>query len=126
MENLHNKQPRAALIAMIGGDPGERPPAGFYTHNIQREEDRIRELVDRIVDEACPVGMAKLLEQMINCVQVLDAETDLIVSELMDDVWRLANLNVLLVQLHTSKKNILEYRKELAVLREGDNLYVNK
>lgn len=108
---------RELLMAMTGGDP-----IGFYMHNIRREEERIRELVDRIVSEACPAGMAKLLEQMINCVQVLDEETDLIVSELLDDVWRLANLNHLLVQLHSSKRNILAYEKEIALLGQRMNV----
>ena len=113
----HNKQTnpshRETLLAMTGGDPGERPPVGFYTHNIRREEERIRELVEQLVSEACPVGMAKMLGQMISCVQVLDEETDVVVSELMDDVWRLANLNHLLGQLHSSKKRIGVYEQEL-------------
>src|SRR5690606_34610612 len=111
----HNKQSQMAeqeiLMAMTGGDPH-----GFYTHNILREEEKIRELVEQLVNEACPSGMAKMLEQMISCVQVLDEETDVVVTELLDDVWRLANLNHLLVQLHTSKRNIRAYEKEIALL----------
>ncbi len=108
----YNNQPQAVeqetLLALTGGDP-----VGFYMHNIRREEERIRELVEQLVSEACPVGMAKMLGQMISCVQVLDEETDVITNELMDDVWRLANLNHLLVQLHSSKKRIGAYEKEL-------------
>ncbi len=47
--------------------------------------------------------------------QVLDEESDVVVSELMDDVWRLAHLNHLLVQLHSSKKRLDVYEQELEV-----------
>ncbi len=110
----HNKQSkpshRETLLAITAGDP-----VSFYTHNIRREQEKIRDLVEQLVSEACPVGMAKMLEQMISCVQVLDEETDVMVSELMDDVWRLAHLNHLLVQLHSSKKRMDVYEQELEV-----------
>lgn len=108
MENIHEQQ-----AEVLNGDL-----RGFHQFRIQQERANIEALLDKICEEACPAGMAEVVQEMSWCLSVLAEETEINVNSLLTPLWRLSNLHHLLLMLSASKRNIRSHEKEMALLKK--------
>ncbi len=115
MKNIHDRQPQVHEMQGSGVNDGNQRGdlSGLCQLRIQWEKANIEALVDKICDEACPAGMAELVQEMSWCLNVLAEETEVNVSSLYTPLWRLSNLNHLLVMLSISRRNVKLYEGEM-------------